>query len=145
MLHVSAPLVRLALNRDRTLAAPPVGDRNLAGWYAAGTAPGSVGTAVIAGHVDTERGPAVFYGLGALHKGDHIDVARADGRTAVFTVDAVEVYAKTAFPSAKVYGAATRPELRLITCGGGFSRTSGYLGNVVVYAHLTAARVISRQ
>ena len=44
------------------------------------------------------------------------------------------------FPDAKVYGAATRPELRVITCGGGYSRTTGYQGNVVVYAHLTGSR-----
>jgi hypothetical protein len=38
-----------------------------------------------------------------------------------------------------VYGAARRPELRVITCGGGYSRTTGYQGNVVVFAHLTGS------
>lgn len=45
-----------------------------------------------AGHVDTRTGPAVFFRLGALTKGRTVEVERADGRTAVFTVDAVEVY-----------------------------------------------------
>jgi len=39
-----------------------------------------------------------------------------------------------------VYGAADRHELRVITCGGGYSRSTGYAGNVVVFAHLTASR-----
>ena len=65
---------------------------------------------------------------------------RSDGGTAVFTVDAVEVYRANAFPDAKVYGAAPRPELRVITCGGGYSKATGYQGNVVVFAHLTGSR-----
>lgn len=65
---------------------------------------------------------------------------RRDGGTALFSVDAVEVYDAKAFPDEKVYGAASRPELRVITCGGGYSRTTGYRGNVVVFAHLTGTR-----
>ena len=65
---------------------------------------------------------------------------RRDGGVAVFTVDAVEVYDARGFPDGKVYGAAPRPELRVITCGGSWSRTTGYQGNVVVYAHLTGSR-----
>ncbi|MEU1310249.1 class F sortase [Streptomyces cinnamoneus] len=141
--RVDAPLMPLGLLPDRSLASPPEGDRNLAGWYAGGTAPGAAGTAVVAGHVDTESGPAVFYNLGALKKGDGVEVAREDGRTAVFTIDAIEVYARDRFPSERVYGAAQgRAELRVITCGGGFSQEDdAYLGNVVVYAHLAAVRM----
>lgn len=102
--------------------------------------PGERGTAVVAGHVDNADGPAVFYDLGALRKGGTVEVDRLDGSTALFTVDAVEVYDSRAFPDAKVYGAARRPELRVITCGGGYSETTGYQGNVVVFAHLTGSR-----
>jgi hypothetical protein len=140
-LRVDAPLTGLALDDEGHLNAPPEDDRNLAGWYEGGTAPGYPGTSVIAGHVDTHYGPAVFYGLGALKKGDTVEVDRADRTTAVFTIDAIEVYAADAFPDQKVYGAASRPELRLITCGGGFDQASQeYLGNVVVFAHLTGTR-----
>ncbi|MGG8406196.1 sortase domain-containing protein, partial [Streptomyces sp. 12297] len=95
------------------------------------------GTAVVAGHVDHAGGRAVFYELGALRRGAAIEVTRGDGRTAVFTVDAVEVYGAKGFPDRKVYGPAARAELRVITCGGGFSPRTGYRGNVVVFAHLT--------
>ncbi|MDT0402894.1 class F sortase [Streptomyces edwardsiae] len=137
---VDAPLTGLGLTSTGSLDVPPADRENLAGWYEAGTTPGETGTAIIAGHVDNADGPAVFYSLGALRKGARIEVARRDGGTAVFTVDAVEVYDARHFPDEKVYGAAPRPELRVITCGGGYSRTTGYRGNVVVYAHLTGGR-----
>ncbi|MFG2677580.1 class F sortase [Streptomyces sp. NPDC048392] len=137
---VDAPLTGLGLTRTGSLDVPPAERKNLAGWYEAGTTPGETGTAVVAGHVDNAEGPAVFYRLGALKKGSTIEVDRRDGGIAVFTVDAVEVYAADDFPDERVYGAADRPELRVITCGGAYSRTTGYQGNVVVYAHLTGGR-----
>ncbi|WP_406727649.1 class F sortase [Streptomyces sp. GD-15H] len=139
-IDVDAPLTGLRLTGTGSLDVPPPERKNLAGWYEAGTTPGETGTAIVAGHVDNADGPAVFYSLGALRKGSTIEVDRLDGRTAVFTVHAVEVYDARAFPDEKVYGAAKRPELRIITCGGGYSRTTGYQGNVVVYAHLTGSR-----
>ncbi|GAA2452303.1 class F sortase [Streptomyces mauvecolor] len=135
-IQVDAPVMRLGLGPDHTLDVPPPGNTNMAGWYKDGTAPGARGTAVMAGHVDDSRGPAVFYALGALKKGSRVEVTREDGRTAVFAIDAVEVYENEAFPDTKVYGPAARPELRLITCGGGFSQQTGYRGNVVAFAHL---------
>ncbi|GGZ19210.1 class F sortase [Streptomyces poonensis] len=134
---VDAPLMGLGLLPSGSLDVPPAAAKNLAGWYEAGTTPGETGTAVMAGHVDNRDGPAVFYSLGALHKGARIDVDRRDGTVARFSVDAVEVYDARDFPDEKVYGAARRPELRVITCGGGYSKRTGYQGNVVVFAHLT--------
>lgn len=139
-IRVDAPLMGLALTRSGSLDVPPAARENLAGWYEAGTTPGETGTAIVAGHVDNADGPAVFYDLGALRKGSAIEVDRRDGGVAVFTVDAVEVYDAKDFPDEKVYGAAKRPELRVITCGGGYSRSTGYRGNVVVFAHLTGSR-----
>ncbi|MER8047908.1 class F sortase [Streptomyces sp. NPDC094032] len=140
-IDVDTPLTALSLDPSGALEVPPAADRNLAGWYEDGTRPGAKGTAIVAGHVDNERGPAVFYALGALRKGHRIEVLRQDGRTAVFTVDAVEVYDKEHFPDAKVYGEADRAEIRVITCGGGFSKKAGgYQGNVVAFAHLIGVR-----
>ncbi|GAB2943540.1 class F sortase [Streptomyces heilongjiangensis] len=139
-IRVDAPLTGLGLTPAGSLDVPPAEEENLAGWYAAGTTPGERGTAIVAGHVDTADGPAVFYDLGAVRRGATIEVDRRDGGTAVFTVDAVEAYAARDFPDEKVYGAAARPELRVITCGGPYSRATGYQGNVVVFAHLTGSR-----
>ncbi|MGI5454635.1 class F sortase [Streptomyces sp. CA-249302] len=137
---VNAPLMGLRLTPTGSLDVPPAEKKNLAGWYEAGTTPGERGTAIVAGHVDNADGPAVFYDLGALKKGSGITVDRRDGSVALFTVDAVEVYDAKHFPDEKVYGAAGRAELRVITCGGGYSRSTGYQGNVVVFAHLTGSR-----
>ncbi len=139
-IRVDAPLTGLGLTKDGSLEVPPAERRDLAGWYESGTTPGDRGTAIVAGHVDNAEGPSVFYSLGAVKKGQPIEIRRTDGQTAVFTVDAVEVYDSRAFPDDKVYGAAKRPELRVITCGGGYSKKTGYLGNVVVFAHLTGVR-----
>ncbi|MFI6037890.1 class F sortase [Streptomyces sp. NPDC051315] len=137
-IRVNAPIAELGLDATGALEPPPA-NPNLAGWYSEGTAPGSAGTAVIAGHVDMRTGsPGVFYDLGALTRGNTIEIRRADGRTVVFTVDAVEVHDKERFPNEKVYGNSDLPELRVITCGGGYVRNDGYQGNVVVYATLTA-------
>ncbi|MEU0298762.1 class F sortase [Streptomyces sp. NPDC006175] len=137
---VDAPMTGLGLGADGSLDAPPAEDRNLAGWFEDGTPPGAKGTAIVAGHVDNAAGPAVFYALGSLKKGAGVEIDRGDGRTAVFSVDAVEVYEKDEFPDKRVYGATAQASLRLITCGGGFDPETGYLGNVVAYAHLTEVR-----
>ncbi|HEY0717847.1 MAG TPA: sortase, partial [Streptosporangiaceae bacterium] len=113
---VSAPLIRLGLTRSGALQVP---DRfDVAGWYDRSPRPGAIGPAVIAGHIDSVRGPAVFYRLDLLHSGDQVYVRRADGSVAAFQVTEVRLYLKAHFPTAAVYGAAPGPELRLITCGG---------------------------
>ncbi|MFC9246321.1 class F sortase [Streptomyces sp. NPDC057136] len=139
-IRVDALMTELELDAAGALQPPPADNPVLAGWYGAGTAPGSVGTALIAGHVDTRVGPGVFHALGSLTKGSTIDLVRADLRTAVFTVYAVEVYSKKDFPDKKVYAPSRRPELRVITCGGGYTKKTGYQDNVVVYATLTAVK-----
>ncbi|MFI6931612.1 class F sortase [Streptomyces sp. NPDC050287] len=136
---VDAPVVGLEADQSGHLRTPPETDNNLAGWYQDGTRPGSTGNAIIAGHVDTPRGRAVFYALGAVHKGDTIAVTRADRSTALFSVYGIEVHPKNAFPDELVYGATQQPELRVITCGGRYTKATGYQANVVVYARLAKA------
>ncbi|MEV7442435.1 class F sortase [Streptomyces sp. NPDC091204] len=139
-INVDAPVMTVGLDAEGWIDAPPPQDRNLAGWYLNGISPGQRGSAVIVGHVDNAQGPAVFYGLGSLKQGNRIEVERYDGRTAVFEVYGVEVFSKEAFPGARVYGDTGHPELRVITCGGGYSKARGYDGNVVVFARMVEAR-----
>jgi hypothetical protein len=112
------------------------------GFYTLGPTPGQFGPAVLAGHVDSHRGPAVFYRLGDLRPGATVAVGRRDGTTATFVVDKVAAYPKARFPTAEVYGNTTnRAELRLITCGGSFDDRSGhYVDNVIAFAHLRSSR-----
>ena len=126
-------LVPLGRNPDGSLEVPA--DYATAGWFTGGAVPGSLGPAVIAGHVDSLAGPAVFYRLAQLRPGDEVLVALSDGDRVRFRVDGVRHYPKIAFPTEAVYGPVPGSALRLITCGGVFDRTArSYLDNVVVYA-----------
>ena len=107
----------------------------VAGWYTGSPRPGAVGSAIIVGHIDSYRGPGVFYRLIKLARGDKIYVKRADGTLVEFRVTSVQTYLKDRFPTEDVYGPVPDAELRLITCGGAFDTATGhYLSNIVVYA-----------
>jgi LPXTG-site transpeptidase (sortase) family protein len=135
---VRAPVMQVGQNSDGTVQVPPLDNHNLAAWYDGSVAPGQDGSSVILGHVDTYQGPSVFYNIKNLRRGDTIDVVRADGSTAVFTVIGVEKVLKSSFPTGDVYSNVAYPALRLITCGGPFDSGRGsYLDNIVVYAYLT--------
>jgi hypothetical protein len=126
------------LRLDRTGALQPPADYVHAGWYTGGPTPGDPGPAVIAGHVDSRAGPAIFFRLRDLRQGDAVVVTRSDGRTARFRVIAVQRYPKNAFPTQRVYGPTPDRALRLITCGGAFDYARrSYRDNIVVYAVAT--------
>ncbi len=134
---VKTSLVHLGLQPNGTLQVPDT--TTVAGWYTGSPRPGAVGSAVIAGHIDSRYGPGIFYWLRTMRAGERIYVKRADGTLAVFTVTGVRTYPKDQFPTAAVYGPAPDAELRLITCGGIFDQSvGGYLSNVVVFARMTA-------
>lgn len=136
---IHSRLLRVGLQHDGSLGVPPLSRAELAGWYEKGPSPGQRGPAVLVGHVDTKKGPAVFFRLASLRPGDTIEVTRADGKVAAFTVDSVERVSKKHFPTQRVYGDLGFAGLRLITCGGDFKGHS-YTDNTIVYAHLTADR-----
>ncbi|WP_424216704.1 class F sortase (plasmid) [Streptomyces sp. BI20] len=134
---VDAPLTGLGISADGTLQTLPSDRAELAGWWEGGPAPGAKGSAVIAGHVDTDSGRGVFHGLANLTRGQTVRVRRVDGRTAVFTVDAVTVHDRDKLPEDELYGRTRGAELRLITCAGRYDPKTGYSSNIVVHAHLT--------
>jgi sortase (surface protein transpeptidase) len=130
---VDSPLAEIGVDANGALVPPA--DFSVAGWFAAGPAPGEVGPAVLAGHVDDRSGPAVFFRLEELEPGDQVTVTGTDGTPVTFTVTRVASYPKDAFATAEVYGPTAGPELRLITCGGTFDRSRrSYTDNVVVFA-----------
>jgi Sortase domain len=132
---VASPLVRLGRERDGSMQVPT--DFARAGWFAEGTEPGQVGPAVVAGHVDSRTGPAVFYRLRELRPGDTVLVERADGAHLRFVVEQARSFPKASFPTAEVFGPAPWAALHLVTCGGAFDRARGsYLDNLVVFARL---------
>ncbi|MFD7666216.1 class F sortase [Streptomyces sp. NPDC059788] len=132
------PVLDLGLAADGTVQVPSVAQADRIGWYDRGVTPGETGPAVLIGHYDTVEGPAVLRNVGRIATGDRIYVDRADGRTAVFAVRALQQVDKKAFPTQRVYGDTDRPELRLVTCGGGL--VDGHRpDNIVLYADLVTA------
>jgi sortase (surface protein transpeptidase) len=135
-IKVASLLVRLGRAPDRTVEVPARWE--VAGWYAPGTRPGDPGSAVILGHVDSKRGPAVFFRLRELRPGDEIRITRADSSSVRFAVERTEQYGKQRFPTDEVYYPTLAPALRLVTCGGEFDATAGhYRSNVIVFATRT--------
>ncbi|MFB8044447.1 class F sortase [Streptomyces hydrogenans] len=129
----------LGLNADGTVEVPSVAQADRIGWYGKGVTPGETGPAVLIGHFDTARGPAVLKDVSKVRVGDEITVTRADGTAAVFRVRELQQVDKDAFPTEKVYGDTRRPELRVITCGG--ELVDGHRpDNIILYADLVTAR-----
>lgn len=131
----------IGLADDGTLAVPQPGPHeDQAAWFLNSPTPGQPGPSIIEGHVDTTSGPSIFFDLGKLRPGNRIKVTRRDGIVAVFTVDAVRDYPKSAFPTTTVYGAKdlSRPQLRLITCSDFDAASGHHTGNAVIFAHLTS-------
>lgn len=136
-------LLDLGLNSDGTVATPPIDEKDSkAGWYDQSPEPGTIGPAILLGHIDSKSyGPAIFYNLGKLVPGDTVEVTRSDNTVAVFTVDGVREYQKADFPTREVYGDLDHAGLRLITCGGAFNNDTGhYESNIVVFASLASYR-----
>jgi hypothetical protein len=130
---VVSSLDRLGRAPDGTVQVPS--RWGVAGWYAPGPRPGDPGSAVILGHVDSKRGPAVFFRLRELRRGDEIDVTRADGSSVGFVVQRTEQYDKRRFPTDDVYYPTLSSALRLVTCGGQFDYSTGhYRSNIIVFA-----------
>ncbi|MEY9875587.1 hypothetical protein ABH931_005091 [Streptacidiphilus sp. MAP12-33] len=145
---IDAPVSPTGTARDGSVAVPDEDHAKQAVWFDGSATPGQIGPSVILAHVDSWKlplGQAAFYALGATRPGDVVRVARADGSVADFSVDQVTVVSKTGFPTKAVYGPTSTPQLRLITCGGGYSKKGGYDGNVVVYAHFTGVESQDRQ
>lgn len=132
---LASQLVRLGLTDTGELQVPTGQYYDYAGWYQHGAIPGEAGSAVIAGHLDSETAPSVFHRLRDVVPGDVVLIDRADGSVVRFVVDRVEQYSKEDFPTSDVYGPTPDAQLRLITCGGAFDRdTGGYGDNLIVFA-----------
>lgn len=104
-------------------------------WYELGPRPGMPGNAVIAGHLDSTSGPAIFYKLEDLRPGDEIIVVAHDGEEVRFIVEETAVYDADDAPLSRIFGPDDRARLNLITCDGVFDRSSrSYDKRLIVFA-----------
>lgn len=134
---VDAPIVPVGLEDGGEMEIP----ERVAeiGWYdpdGLGVVPGTTGTAVLAGHVDSRtQGRGALYDMRDLRTGDTIEVDLDDGTTQRWRITEVIQYPKVDLPLTEIFTWAGPERLALITCGGEFDRTErSYTDNLVVYA-----------
>lgn len=112
-------------------------DVNGVGWFEPGTNPGAIGNSVMAGHVDSKVGPAIFFDLESLVPGDEIIIVSETGEELTFKVTDKESYDRKEAPIEQIFGATNSRSLNLITCSGLFNREEGtHDERLVVYTEL---------
>lgn len=133
---VDASVVGVAQTETGAMDAPE--DYGEVGWYRLGANPGDPGRAVLAGHVDSKTGPAVFYQLKDLVPGSVIEVTLGDGAEVLrYAVSGTARYPEHEAPLDRIFGPSDNSELVLITCAGDFDFNVGaYPDRLVVYADL---------
>ncbi|MEV6566377.1 class F sortase [Streptomyces kronopolitis] len=128
-------------------APPPPASPDPVSWYAGGPQPGEAGAALLVGRAGGDRGsgtgPLAARRLTGLAPGQRVDVRRADGSTARFTVEDVQLYDRDRFDPHRAYAPheGGRAELRLIVEDGGGAASGpggGRAKVVVVAAYLTS-------
>lgn len=131
-LRIDAPIVSIAMSRDRVLT-PPANPQDV-GWWSASAKPGAAaGQTIIAGHT-VHTGGGQFDHLGSIEKGAEIAIVRKRRTehyvvTRVFTLSKKQVSER----AQELFGQGrAKNRLVLITCGDWTGRE--YLTNVFVYA-----------
>lgn len=102
------------------------------------TKPGEPGNAVIAGHFDHYTGPAIFYRLRELKRGDKIFLYNRKNDKLVFIVKHVESFMTKKAPLERIFGPSSVAQLNLITCSGKFNKkTREHTRRLVVFAEIS--------
>jgi sortase (surface protein transpeptidase) len=131
----NVPVESVAFNRPKDIEAPF--SFSEVAWFSRGPRPGDEGRASIYGHLDSYTGPAIFYHLKYLKKGDRVVVNYKGRRSLTFVVQWLHSYPNTHLPDKFLYGTTTQRGLALITCSGFFHRDgTGYDHKLIVYATL---------
>jgi LPXTG-site transpeptidase (sortase) family protein len=134
---VDASVERVGRLPDGGMDVPKV-PANVA-WFNESALPGQDAgrAAVIAGHLDSPAGRAVFFDLRKLVPGDELAVTYANGSRYVFRVTKKERYVFDQMPLDKIFGSNPEPLLNLITCDGAWDRgRANYQQRLVIYSRL---------
>lgn len=137
-LKVSAPIVDVGTLPNNELQIPL--DPKIVGWWKYGAKPGAtVGTAILAGHINYAGVTGAMARIGDLNPGDQVYVfgqQNADNQHEVkFRVTGVRTYHKTHLPYQEIFDQKSVGRLAIVTCGGPFDASTGnYLDNIVVFA-----------
>ncbi|KGX94027.1 peptidase C60 [Pontibacillus halophilus JSM 076056 = DSM 19796] len=134
-IDVDAPIVKEGLNQNGDMEVP---DNSVdVGWFEPGTEPGNAGSSVLAGHVDDYTGPAVFFDLKDLEKGDEVIIVGEGGEELTFEVQKVESYPWDDAPIREIFGPTDERRLNLLTCTGLYDKgTNNHQERLAVYTEL---------
>lgn len=115
-LEVDTNILYMGLTPDGHMA---VADDNFkdVGWYQYGARPGSVGTAVLAGHVNGKNERGVFIDLHKMKKGDIVKIVDDKNQTISFAVRDIRTYDQDERPQ-EVFHSEEGVHLNLVTCAG---------------------------
>ena len=133
---VAATVEQVGRKADGSMATPT--SFTTVGWYKEGSEPGSMGSAVFAGHVNNALTKAgVFEHLDSVALGDVITVADATGIIMRFAVTAIEDYPTATAPLDTIFATSGPAQVVLITCAGDWDpRAKSYDHRLVVFARL---------
>jgi len=134
-IKLDAPIVPVGILDNGQMDVPQSSD--IVGILEPGIMPGELGTAIMAGHVDSKTGPAIFYPLKKLNSGDQVLIFNEEGQQLVYEVTSIESYLTSEAPLDKIFGDTDQSLLNLITCTGKFNRKLGtHEKRLVVYTRL---------
>ncbi len=129
-LRLSAKIQGVGVDADGRMSVPT--EPHTVGWYAEGTIPGAVGSAVLDAHVY-----AAFKTLKNINIGSSIYVTGANGAKLHFMVADIRSYIYNEVPTDLLFERADVARLNLITCSGTWLPTQGtYDHRLVIYAEL---------
>ena len=120
---VDAPVDTYGLD-ENAIPEVPTGDdaAQVVAWYNFSAQPGTGSNAVFAGHV-TWFGPAVFYSLTSVARGDVIKLRNEQGTELAYTVSSVFSVDPNDPDSLKVMHPTDKDVITIITCDGVFTDT----------------------
>lgn len=129
---VDATVQNVGLTNGGNMAAPTNGTD--VAWYKAGTSPGELGNAVMAGHLDDGGKPAIFWNLNKLQTGDLVEVIDANMHTSRFKVTNTQRFDINSAPLKEIFGSSNKAQLNLITCDGAWDKNQRiYSQRLVVF------------
>ncbi|WP_425834139.1 sortase domain-bontaining protein [Streptomyces fractus] len=135
---LNAKFMTVGLGAGSAIETPPKKLLDTVGWYKGSVSPGEPGSAVVVGHVDSDRERSVFFRLSELKPGWRLSVGRSDGRTAQFTVDERKYVKAAEFPAADVLRKGGDPGLWLMTCAPPYNKkTHRYDSVLMVHSTMT--------
>lgn len=142
LIRVDAAIEPTGILENKEMGVPEEVDQ--VGWFEPGFKAGVKGHSVLARHVDSLTGPAVFYDLTKVKTGELVTLTDTEGWKMTFEVKEINSYQTDQAPVEEIFGKSNKRMLNLITCTGDFNRDIGsHEESLVITAELISDSHIS--